>query len=104
MILMSTDKATMLSLTENASAIVNQITTQSGLGDTGGLRITAIDAPEPELELSAAPQAEPGDQVVEQSGATVFLDEAAAMLLDDKVLDASVDESGRAAFALMLQG
>lgn len=101
---MSTDKAVMLSLTENASAIVNQITSQTGLGDTGGLRISATDVAEPELELSAAVQAEPGDQVVEHSGATVYLDESAAALLDDKVLDASVDESGRAAFALMEQG
>ena len=94
----------MLTLTENASAIVNQITSQTGLGETAGLRITADDAPEPSFELSAAEQAEPGDQVVEHAGATVYLDQPAAGLLDDKVLDAAVDESGRAAFAVTQQG
>ncbi|MGH3508640.1 MAG: Fe-S cluster assembly protein HesB [Nocardioidaceae bacterium] len=94
----------MLTLTENASAIVTQITSQAGLGDTAGLRISANEAPEPTLELTAAPQAEPGDQVVERSGATVYLDESAAVLLDDKILDASVDASGKAAFALVEQG
>lgn len=90
----------MLTLTENASTIVNQITSQIGLGEGGGLRITADDSAQPGLELSAAPQAEPGDQVVEQAGATVYLDRTAAALLDDKVLDASIDEAGRAAFAV----
>jgi iron-sulfur cluster assembly protein len=93
----------MLTLTENASAIVNEITSQPGLADTAGLRITS-DSPEGDLEVSAAQQAEPGDQVVEQGGATIYLDESAAQLLDDKVLDAAVDPSGRVEFALGLQG
>jgi len=93
----------MLTLTENASAIVNQITSQPGLADTAGLRITS-DSPERHLEVSATEHAEPGDQVVEQDGATVYLDESAAQLLDDKVLDAAVDPSGKVEFALALQG
>ena len=93
----------MLSLTENASAIVNQIAEQTSLGDSGGLRIAATEADQPELQLTAVLHAEPGDQVVEQSGATVYLDQPAASLLDDKVLDASVDETGSPTFALMQQ-
>jgi iron-sulfur cluster assembly protein len=94
----------MLTLTENASVIVNQITSQTGLGETGGMRITADSAAaEPRFELSATDQAGPGDQVVEQAGATVYLDGSAAVLLDHKVLDASVDEAGKAAFALSEQ-
>jgi iron-sulfur cluster assembly protein len=94
----------MLTLTENASAIVNEITSQPGLAETAGLRITSDTSPEPAFEVSAAQQAEPGDQVVEQGGATVYLDESAAQLLDDKVLDAAVDPAGKVEFALALQG
>ncbi|WP_296603719.1 Fe-S cluster assembly protein HesB [Nocardioides sp.] len=94
----------MLTLTENASAIVNEITHQPGLAETAGLRITTDDSPEPAFAISAAQQGEPGDQVVEQGGATVYLDESAAQLLDDKILDAAVDPSGKVEFALAHQG
>ncbi len=94
----------MLTLTENASAIVNQITTQPGGSETAGLRISTEAGPEPAFAVSAAQGAEPGDQVVEQDGATVYLDPSAAELLDDKVLDAAVDTSGKVEFALTLQG
>ena len=94
----------MLTLTENASAIVNEITSQPGLAETAGLRITSDASPQPAFEVTSAEQAEPGDLVVEQGGATVYLDESAAQLLDDKILDAAVDPSGKVEFALALQG
>ena len=94
----------MLTLTENATAIVNEITTQPGLNEEAGLRITSAPTPEPSFEVTAAAQGEPGDQVVEQGGATVYLDPASAELLDDKVLDAAVDQAGKVEFALALQG
>ena len=68
----------MLTLTDNATAIVNEITTQPGLSEDAGLRITSAPTPEPSFEVTAAAQGEPGDQVVEQGGATVYLDESAA--------------------------
>lgn len=94
----------MLTLTENASTIVKDISTQPGLPETAGLRITSENAPEPAFAVSAADQPEPGDQVVEQAGATIYLDEAAAVMLEDKILDAAVDPSGKVEFALGLQG
>lgn len=93
----------MLTLTENASAIVNEITSQPGVAETAGLRITADAGPEPAFAISAAQQAEPGDQVVEQAGATVYLEPSAAAALDDKILDAAVDPTGKVEFALALQ-
>lgn len=93
----------MLTLTENASTIVRDISTQPGLPETAGLRITSEEGPEPTFAVSAAEQALPGDQVVEQDGATVYLDETAAQVLDDKVLDAAVDPSGKVQFALGIQ-
>ena len=41
--------------------------------------------------------------MVEQDGATVYLDENASLLLDDKVLDAAVDDEGRVEFGLAQQ-
>ncbi len=93
----------MLTLTENASTIVREITTQPGLPETAGLRITADGGDESSFAIAAAESAEPSDQVVEQSGATVYLDESAAVVLDDKILDAAVDDSGQVEFALALQ-
>jgi Fe-S cluster assembly iron-binding protein IscA len=94
----------MLTLTENASTIVKDITTQPGLAETAGLRITSEESAEPTFAVSAAEAAEPGDQTVEQDGATVYLDEGAALMLDDKILDAAVDPEGKVEFALGLQG
>ena len=48
-----------------------------------------------------APQ--PGDQVLEEAGARVFLEETAAETLDDKVLDAQVDENGGVQFSITPQ-
>ncbi|MGA8256197.1 MAG: Fe-S cluster assembly protein HesB [Nocardioides sp.] len=93
----------MLTLTENASTIVRDITTQPGLPESAGLRITT-DGDQSAFAIAAAEQPEPDDKVVEQAGATLYLDEQASMLLDDKILDAAVDDEGRVEFALALQG
>ena len=93
----------MLTMTHNASAIVNEICAHEGLGEGAGLRISADEAPQANLELSTTTQAEPGDQLVEQAGAAVYLDEVAASVLADKVLDAVVDDTGRVEFRIDLQ-
>lgn len=93
----------MLTLTENASTIVKDITTQAGLPETAGLRITSEGGVEAGFAISAAEEPLPADRVVEQAGATVYLDESAAVLLDDKILDAAVDPEGKVEFALGLQ-
>jgi iron-sulfur cluster assembly protein len=92
----------MLTLTENASTIVKDIAEQ--IPDASGLRITSESGTQPAFEVAPAASAEPGDETVEQGGATVFLDENAKQQLDDKVLDASVDQAGGVQFALMVQG
>ncbi|GHJ61218.1 iron-sulfur cluster biosynthesis protein [Nocardioides sp. OK12] len=93
----------MLTLTENATTIVKEIASQDGLPDTAGLRITSESETDPSFAVTAADAGQPGDQVVEQSGATIYLDESAAVMLDDKVLDAAVDPTGKVEFALGLQ-
>jgi iron-sulfur cluster assembly protein len=93
-----------LTLTENANNVVKSIVEQSGQGGQGGLRISQ-DAPDsPALHVMPTEAPQPGDQVLEEeTGARVFLEETAAETLDDKVLDAQVDESGGVQFTIALQ-
>jgi Fe-S cluster assembly iron-binding protein IscA len=92
----------MLTLTENASTIVRDITAQIQPTEAAdaGLRITTDATPEPAFAISATEGPQPGDAKVEQDGATVYLDGQSAEQLDDKVLDASLDPAGNVQFAL----
>ena len=92
----------MLTLTENASTIVQQLTDQTD-GEDVHLRIASVDGQPDGFGIMPATAPEPGDQVVEQGGAKVFVDETAATALDQAVLDAGVDESGNVQFALGMQ-
>lgn len=89
----------MLVLTDNASAIVQQLTAEVP-GEQPGLRIVAGVGESPDLQVTASGAAEPGDQVVEQDGATVYVEPRAAEVLDTMVLDAGVDTDGNVSFAL----
>ena len=96
----------MLVLTEAAAEVVKSvISTPQAPGETG-LRI-ASSAPEPEdpgaLQLTAAVGPGENDQVIEAAGARVFVEPRAAAYLDDKVLDAQLDEQGTARFTLGTQ-
>ena len=92
----------MLTLTENASTVVKSIVEQSGSNEVG-LRISqdAVDSPALHVVPTEAPEA--GDQVLEDGGARVFLEETAAVTLDDKILDAQVDEEGGVEFTIAIQ-
>ena len=89
----------MLTLTDNATTIVKSITAQPG---ANGLRISSEGQAEG-LAVATASEPQGQDQVLEQDGATVYLDEGAAQQLDDKVLDAGVDASGNLQFSLDVQ-
>ncbi len=91
----------MLTLTENACTIVKQFTEHPDTPENAGLRIATT--PDAQLTVAAADEPSAGDQVVEQDGAKVFLDATAAEQLDDKVLDAGIDESGNLQFGLLMQ-
>lgn len=91
----------MLALTENAVHAVKEIVSSSEQApETGGLRVVAdrVGA-QANLELSVAALPGEDDEVVEEHGARVFLDPEAALLLDDKVLDASIEQN-QVAFTL----
>jgi iron-sulfur cluster assembly protein len=93
-----------LTLTENANNVVKSIVEQSSPGGQAGLRISQDSADSPALHVMPTEGPQPGDQVVEEhTGARVFLEETAAVTLDDKILDAQVDESGGVQFTIAVQ-
>jgi len=89
----------MLTLTPIASEAIRQLSAQTDDPEASGIRI----APGPEtpegtaLELSLVEEPEPSDEKLEDDGATVYLEPQVAGFLDDKVLDAEVEE-GRVTF------
>ena len=91
----------MLTLTENASTIVKTIVDQNLSTEDAGLRFSQEGVESGGLTVTPTEQALPGDAVVEQDGAKVYLDETAAVALGDQVLDAAVDESGSVQFSLL---
>ena len=93
----------MLTLTDNATNVIRTLGESPELPDGAGLRIAATADGSQGLTLAAATQPRDGDQVVEQDGARVFLEPDAAQVLDDKVLDARVDDDGGVQFMVAQQ-
>ncbi|MFJ2542321.1 Fe-S cluster assembly protein HesB [Microbacterium sp. NPDC087589] len=97
----------MLTLTDNATAIVNTLVSRQTDATDAGLRIHSTPAAGPDggarLAVLVAGDPEPDDRVVEVAGTRLFLDETAAAALDDKVLDAGVDDEGSVSFAVLPQ-
>jgi iron-sulfur cluster assembly protein len=91
----------MLTLTENASTIVKTLVDQNLTTEDAGLRFSQEGVDSGGLTVTTAEQPLPGDAVVEQGGAKVYLDETAAVALGDQVLDAAVDETGGVQFSLL---
>lgn len=93
----------MLTLTDTATAVVKEIVSRAGEAESGGLRIAPAAPMSEDLAVTIVATPESEDRVVEQQGARVFLAEPAALTLDDKMLDARVNEEGRVAFDLLPQ-
>jgi iron-sulfur cluster assembly protein len=84
----------MLALTDHAREVIKNIVEEGELGPEGGLRITAASEENGEtaLEFELVETPAVGDEVISKAGASVFLDEIAAVVLSDKTLD--VEEHG----------
>lgn len=97
----------MLTLTENANAIVGTLVTRQTEAVDAGLRIQATDATGPNGEarfaVNVVTSPEPADQIVDGGEGRIFLEETAAAALSDKVLDAGVDDSGAVSFTILPQ-
>jgi iron-sulfur cluster assembly protein len=93
----------MLTMTDEARTAVESIVANANAADTGGVRIAEDGSGANGFALSVTPEPQTADTVVDNGGARVFLDEAAAVALDDKVLDAAPDAEGAVRFALLQQ-
>ncbi len=95
----------MLTLTPAASEAVNSLMEVTEMPDGAGIRISPVGVSEGHAELSIglAEAPEASDDVVEQEGARVFVEPDVTPLLDDKTLDAWVDD-GRVTFAVREPG
>ena len=85
----------MLALTDNAVQAVKHIVASSEeSSETGGLRMVGEqDGTEANFALSIVPLPAEDDVVLDEQDARVFLEPQAASLLDDKVLDAVVEQN-----------
>jgi Fe-S cluster assembly iron-binding protein IscA len=93
-----------LTLTDQAVVAIRNLTTQPGLPAQTGLRIAPQDGDTDSglaVSLTEGPQA--GDQVIEEADVQVFVQPDAAVTLDDKALDAQVNEDGAVAFLIQRQ-
>jgi len=91
-----------LTITQDAAAAIDAVVDSAPTdSEHAGLRIARGVTPDgqPGLELSVAEAPAADDAVVASEGTPVFLDAEAATLLDDKVLDATV-EGGQVGFTL----
>jgi iron-sulfur cluster assembly protein len=84
----------LLALTDDAvEAVRNIVSSSDELPETGGLRLVAERAgTQANLQLSVVALPAEEDEVIEEQGVRVFLEPEAAALLDDKVLDASMEQ------------
>jgi Fe-S cluster assembly iron-binding protein IscA len=95
----------MLTLTADATQAIKQVIASTNAGDTGGIRLflepTGGDSAKLGLEVTTRP--EPGDTQLGQEGANVYLGQEVVPLLNDKVLDVTL-QGDNAAFSILDRG
>ena len=93
----------MLTLTDQAVTAIRNLTARAGLPAETGLRIAPEDGAERGLALSLADAPQAGDQVIEAADVQVFVQPEASAVLEDKALDAQINEDGDVSFTLQSQ-
>lgn len=83
----------MLTVTENAQAVVKGLTDSDELPGTAGLRLAMADD-QTQLQVTVVPEPQPTDVVVDAGEGTIYLAEEAATLLEGQTLDAAPTEEG----------
>lgn len=84
----------MLTLTPDARLAIMGLVDPIDPDGHGGVRIAVADSANgegPELGLALSNGPAPGDSVIDEDGARVFLDQPASMLLDEAILDVRID-------------
>jgi iron-sulfur cluster assembly protein len=95
----------MLALSESAVVAINGIMSNPEVPEGAGLRVSPQQREQEPmaLELSVVEAPVGGDQIVEDQGAHVFVDERVVPMLDDKALDATT-EGDQVLFTIIEQG
>jgi Fe-S cluster assembly iron-binding protein IscA len=88
----------MLTLTDTAAKVIRELNAQTDKPGERGIRISSHEDDAGSLMLSVAEGPHGSDKVVESAGARVYLDPVAASVLEDKALDADVDDQGGVSF------
>jgi iron-sulfur cluster assembly protein len=94
---------TVLTLTDDATMQIRNIIDSPGAPEGCGVRI-ATDPASGALSLALAATPAEDDKVLDEAGARVFLEPQAAVLLDDKALDANTDGAGQVHFSIADMG
>jgi iron-sulfur cluster assembly protein len=87
-----------LALTDNATDAIEGILSALAIPDGAGVRIAsessdaAVEPDETDLSVTVAAAPAETDQVIDEQGARVFVDQPVADYLDDKLLDARIIE------------
>jgi iron-sulfur cluster assembly protein len=90
--------------TSAVEAVKDIVSSSEEASETGGVRLVAEQAgTQTNFQLSVVPLPAEDDEVIEEQDARVFLEPEAASLLDDKVLDATVEQN-KVAFTIADQG
>lgn len=93
----------MLAITPNAVQAIQGLTAQPEIPDGAGLKLSGQMTPEgATIELSLVEGPDESDEVLEAEGTKVFVAAPLTEVLDDKILDASVEE-GQIGFRLVEQ-
>lgn len=93
----------MLAITNSAVEAIQGLTSQPGIPQGSGLKLSGEITPEgASVELTLAEGPEESDQVLQARDAQVFVAAPLTEVLDDKVLDAEVQED-QIAFRLLQQ-
>jgi Fe-S cluster assembly iron-binding protein IscA len=90
----------MLTLSPAATEAVAAIVGRQSDSASAGLRIGGTTR---DYTVAVVTSPEPQDVVVEEGAARVYLDETVAAALDDKMLEAQVDDAGALSFGLAPQ-
>lgn len=87
----------MLTITDNAGALVTDLVSKGVATDTGGIRIAAADD---RFAVSLAEAPLGADVVAANGAARVFMEPPIADVLADKVLDARLGDDGDVQFLI----
>src|SRR5262245_17645702 len=93
-------RTALVTLTAQAVAAIQNLTSQNDAPPGSGLRITTDDT-RGALQLSLAPNPAQGDAVVESGGARLFLDTNVAAAMGESELDARTEPDGKVLFTLV---